>query len=180
MGQARTPPRGVLEEAYHRAIVGRCYKKGVRVALLVAGVGVVWFFSTAIFERYAPRRFVRIYQKFLGNPVFRPVLGLVPGWAVIETIGSRTGRPHQVPVGGRLRGKSFWLVAGDWKHAQYVRNINANPSVRVRVHGRWRTGTAHLLPSDNVRRRLWRLNPVNSLFVWLANRDTLTIRIDLE
>jgi hypothetical protein len=52
--------------------------------------------------------------------------------------------------------------------------------VRVRVHHRWRKGTAHLLPGDDPRRRLLRLNPANSLFIWIAGVDLLTIRVDLE
>jgi hypothetical protein len=58
--------------------------------------------------------------------------------------------------------------------------MEANSKVRVRVHGRWRAGNAHLLPADNPRRRLWRLNPMNGLFISVSGRDLLTVRIDLE
>lgn len=152
----------------------------MRVASLVVACVALAVIATAVYERLAPRRFVRAYQKFFGNPLFRPAAGIVPGWAVIETIGRRTGRPRQVPVGGGLRGKSFWFVAGDGRQTQYVQNIEADPRVRVRIHGRWRMGTAYVLADDNPRRRLLRLNPVNSLFIWIAGTDLLTIRIDLE
>jgi len=156
--------------------------RGVRLALLVLGGLAIAYAAIAVFERLAPRRVVRGYQKFVGNPLLRPSAGIMPGWAVIETVGRRTGLPRQVPVGGRLHGDSYWLVAGDARQSAYVRNIEVEPRVRVRVHGRWRSGTAHLLPGDNARRRLLRLNPVNSLFVWIANRGAglLTIRVDLE
>jgi deazaflavin-dependent oxidoreductase (nitroreductase family) len=137
--------------------------------------------AAAVFERLAPVPAVRAYQRF-ANRLQRPTAGVLPGWAVIETVGRRTGLPRQVPVGGRLRGDQYWLVAGDGRRSAYVLNIAAEPRVRVRIHGRWRTGTAHLLPEDDARRRLLRLNPANGLFVLIASRadDMLTIRIDLD
>jgi deazaflavin-dependent oxidoreductase (nitroreductase family) len=82
----------------------------------------------------------------------------VPGFGVVETVGRRTGLPRQVPVGGRLSGDTFWLVAGIGRRANYVRNIEANPRVRVKVHGRWRSGTAHLCPDDDPRKRMLRMS----------------------
>lgn len=62
----------------------------------------------------------------------------------------------------------------------YVRNIKANPAVRVRVGGRWRTGTAHLLPDDDPVQRLGNLPRLNSAMVRLMGSDLLTIRVDLD
>jgi deazaflavin-dependent oxidoreductase (nitroreductase family) len=149
--------------------------------LAVTGGVAVAYGAAAVFERMAPTPAVRAYQRF-ANRFQRPAAGVVPGWAVIETVGRRTGLPRQVPVGGRLRGDQYWLVAGDGRRSAYVHNITADPRVRLRVHGRWRTGTAHLLPDDDARRRLLRLNPANSLFVLIASRpgDMLTIRVDID
>jgi deazaflavin-dependent oxidoreductase (nitroreductase family) len=133
----------------------------------------------ALFERLAPQEWVWAYRRAV-KPLYLPWAGVAPGWAVIETIGRRSGHPRKTPVGGRLSGNTYWLVAIDGRHAQYVRNIEANPDVRVRVHGRWRTGKAIRLTEDNPRRRLWRLNPINSLFLWTyGGLDPVTIRIDL-
>ena len=148
------------------------------VGAAIGGV-VVYVVGAASFERFAPPRWVRAYQRF-ANPLFGPVMGTVLGWAVVETIGRNSGQPRQVPVGGRLRGNSFWLVAGESRRSKYLKNIEANPTVRLRVHGRWRSGTAHVLADDNPRRRLLHLNPLNSLFVWIAGKDLVTIRVDLE
>lgn len=134
--------------------------------------------ATALFERVVPRRVRRAYQKHIGTPMFRRSAGIVPGWALIETVGRKTGLPRQVPVGGRLQGDTYWLVAGD-RTCDYVRNIEANPKVRLRVHGRWREGIAHVCPDDDPRRRLLRLNPANSVFIGLAGTDLLTVRVDL-
>jgi deazaflavin-dependent oxidoreductase (nitroreductase family) len=133
----------------------------------------------ALFERVAPRRWVIAYQRVF-MAVYRPLAGVVPGWAVVETIGRRTGQPRRTPVGGRLCGDTFWLVAGDRSRSQYVRNIEANPTVRVRAHGRWHTGTAQVVADENARRRLMTMNPINSVFIWIAGTELATIRIDLD
>jgi deazaflavin-dependent oxidoreductase (nitroreductase family) len=109
-----------------------------------------------------------------------PLAGVVPGRAVVETIGRRTGQPRRTPVGGRLRGNTYRLVAGEGSRSQYVKNIQANPAVRVRAHGRWHTGTAQVLDHENARDRLMTMNPINSVFIWIAGTDLATIRIDLD
>ena len=40
------------------------------------------------------------------------------------------------------------------QHAGWVRNFQASPRVRVRLGRRWRTGTAELLPDDDVKARI--------------------------
>jgi deazaflavin-dependent oxidoreductase (nitroreductase family) len=143
------------------------------------GVLTLGYVALAIFERLAPRPLLRAYWKMV-NPLVRPLAGFVPGWAILETTGRRTGRAHRVPVGGRRRRDSFWCLAGHGRKADYVLNIEANPRVRVRTHGRWRRGTAHVLTDDDPRRRLFRLNPANGIFILLAGSDVMTVRIDLE
>ena len=152
----------------------------VYVVLTVLVAVMLGFIVVAVFERLVPLPFLRSFQKRVVNPGFRWAAGFMPGYAVIETIGARSGQARRVPVGGGLRGSTYWLVAGNGRAAQYVRNIEANPKVRVRVHGRWRTGTAQLLADDDPRRRLLRLNPMNGLFISVSGRDLLTVRIDLE
>jgi deazaflavin-dependent oxidoreductase (nitroreductase family) len=163
-----------------RALSGRPYDRWA-VARRVVVIGttglVVFVVGPALFERLAPRRWVTAYQRVFMS-VYRPLAGLVPGWAVVETVGRRTGQPRQTPVGGRLRGDTFWLVVGDRSRSQYVKNIEANPMVRVRAHGRWHTGSARV-SDDNAYRRLVTMNPINSLFIWIAGKDLATIRVDL-
>ena len=150
-----------------------------KVVVATTTVLVVFVVGPAVFERLAPRRWVTAYQRAFMT-LNRPLAGVVPGWAVVETIGRRTGQTRQTPVGGRLQGDTFWLVAGDGSRSQYVKNIEANPTVRVRTHGRWRTGTAHVVRHDNARHRLLTSNPINSVFIWIAGTDLVTIRIDLS
>src|SRR5438105_11784015 len=123
----------------------------ITAMLIVVGVTVMYVVGTALFERFAPPGWVRRYR-LLANPVLAPLAGVSLGFAVIETTGRTSGEPRRSPVGGRLRGNTFWFVAADGPRSQYIKNIEANAGVRVKVHGRWRNGTAHLLPEDNPRR----------------------------
>ena len=134
------------------------------------------------------RRLTTALTRYVVNPIARPVIrvGLAPGWALLETIGRRSGLPRRNPVGDGLVGDTFWIVAEHGRLAGYVRNIEANPRVRVFVGGRWRSGTAQPIPDDDplARQRLvGRGRParrLNAAFVRLAATDLLTIRIDLE
>ena len=60
-----------------------------------------------------------------------------------------------------LDGDTFWLVAQRGRSAGWVRNIEANPRVRVKVHGKWRAGTAHILDDDDPLKREERLGQGN-------------------
>jgi deazaflavin-dependent oxidoreductase (nitroreductase family) len=119
--------------------------------------------------------------KYAVNPVVSRVAGYVPWYALLETRGRTSGRPRRTPVGDALRGDVFWIVADHGRSSNYVRNIRRDPRVRVRTHGRWRTGTATLLPADDpiARQRTLRLGP-NALLVRLAGTTLLTVRIDLD
>ena len=99
---------------------------------------------------------------------------------LLETTGRKSGQPRHTPIGGRLEGGRFWLVSEFGERSQYVRNIIANPRVRLRLGGRWHSGTAHLLPEDDARARLASLPRMNSAAVLALGDNLLTIRIDLD
>jgi deazaflavin-dependent oxidoreductase (nitroreductase family) len=109
-----------------------------------------------------------------------------PGTALLETTGRRSGLERTTPVGDGLEGSTFWIVAEHGRSAGYVRNLEAQPRVRVKVRGRWRTGTAHVLADDDPharQRALARGHPVralNAAAVRAMGTDLLTIRIDLD
>ena len=97
------------------------------------------------------------------------------------SFGCRTsGQPRRTPIGGRLVDNRFWLVSNHGEASNYVRNIKADNTIRIRIHGRWRTGTAHLLPGDDPHARLARLPWFNSAMVRALGTDLLTVRIDLD
>lgn len=131
-------------------------------------------------DRVRRRRLTSWFHRHVANPVMRPLARYVPGQAVLETIGRKSGLPRQTPVGGRLDGDCFWMVSDHGRHSQYVRNIEADPRVRVRIGRHWRTGTAHLMPDDDPGLRLKRLPRTNGLLVRLLGTELLTIRVDLD
>jgi deazaflavin-dependent oxidoreductase (nitroreductase family) len=118
------------------------------------------------------------------NPVVRAAvrLGLpLPLVVILETRGRKSGQPRQIPVGKALDGDTLWVVAEHGRKASYVRNIAANPRVRVRVGRRWRTGTAQVLEDDDWRERQRRLpNKVNSAMVRAMGTEHVTVRVDLD
>lgn len=118
--------------------------------------------------------------KYAVNPLVRPVAGFLPATALVETIGRKSGEPRRTPVGDGLVGDVFWVIAEHGRAADWVRNIDNNPSVRVRVRGRWRSGKAHLMPEDDPRARQRILPRLNALGVRLVGTDLLTVRIDLD
>jgi deazaflavin-dependent oxidoreductase (nitroreductase family) len=111
--------------------------------------------------------------------LLNPLLRRLPLQTVLETTGRVSGLPRRTPVGGRKVGDSFWLVSEFGERSQYVRNIKADPRVRVRIRGRWHTGTARLLPDDDPVARLRRLPRFNSAGVRVFGADLLTVRVDL-
>ncbi|WP_040793730.1 nitroreductase/quinone reductase family protein [Nocardia paucivorans] len=119
------------------------------------------------------------FHRYIANPLMRRLAGHIPGQALLETTGRRTGLPRRIPIGGRLVGTTFWMVSNSGT-SNYVRNIQADPRVRLQVRSRWYTGTAHLLPDDDARARLRRLPRINSSLVRMLGTDLLTIRIDLD
>jgi len=134
--------------------------------------------------RARKRRVLRTVTNRIANPVVRPLVDrgvLGSGWALLETRGRRTGASRVVPVGNGLRGDSFWIVTEHGYHADYVRNIEADPRVRVKVGGRWRTGTARLLPADDPYARLRALRrPLNDALLLAVGTQQLVVRIDLD
>jgi deazaflavin-dependent oxidoreductase (nitroreductase family) len=78
-------------------------------------------------------------------------------------------------------GDTFWIVAEHGRKADYVRNLIANPRVRVKVGRTWREGTAHVLPEDDAHARSRQLpHQINQWTVRIVGTDLLTIRIDLD
>ncbi|BBX09663.1 nitroreductase/quinone reductase family protein [Mycolicibacterium aichiense] len=122
------------------------------------------------------QRVVNVVQRRVANPLMR----LVPIQTLLETTGRKSGRPRTTPIGGRLDGDTFWLVSEFGDRSQYVRNIAANPRVRVRIRGRWHSGTAVVLPGDDARARLAKLPRMNSAAVRAMGDNLLTIRVDLD
>jgi deazaflavin-dependent oxidoreductase (nitroreductase family) len=132
-------------------------------------------------------------QRSVVNPLVRLAfrLGIPdPGDALLETTGRRSGQPRHTPVCDGTEGDTFWLVSERGRDADWVRDVEADPRVRVKVRtgplAGWRAGTAHVLEDDDARERL-RILAQGNLGRRLCVRtsaamstDPLTVRIDLD
>jgi deazaflavin-dependent oxidoreductase (nitroreductase family) len=130
------------------------------------------------------RRVSTFLSARLLNPLVRAAAraGLpLPGYVLLETTGRRSGQPRQVPVGKARQGDTLWVVAEHGLRAGYVKNIRADPRVRVRIGRRWRTGTAQVLSDDDWRERQRRIpNKFNSAVVRAMGTEQVTVRVDLD
>ena len=130
----------------------------------------------------------RRVSTFLSAKVFNPLVlaaaraGLpLPGVVILETTGRRSGEPRRVPVSRLLEGDTLWIVTEHGRKAAYVRNIQANPRVRVRTGRRWRAGTAQVVSGVDWRALQRRLpSKLSSAAVRLMGTEHLTIRVDLD
>ena len=135
------------------------------------------------------RRLTTALAKYLVNPFVRALFRVgipAPGTAILETVGRKSGQPRRTPVTDGLDGDTFWIVAEHGRRASYVRNIEANPRVRIKVGTRWRSGSASLQPGDNPRERLRALahtrpwSRMSAAAVRLMQTELLTVRVDLD
>lgn len=155
-------------------------------AILV--VNIVLTFRKPAYKRAVVVRF----QRWILNPVVRFffLIGFVPfGYVLLETEGRRSGLPRATPVGNGTRGDTLWIVAEHGLQANYVRNIRANPEVRVKLRRGLRfkyvNGVATVLPDDDVLKRqkmvcgLRPLRLLNAVMVRTLGTDLVTVKVDL-
>lgn len=114
------------------------------------------------------------------NPVAKRLAPHLRGLVVLETIGRTSGQLRRTPIGGRRTGKAFWLVSEFGRQSNYVRNLEANPRVRLQINGEWLSGTATVVEDDDPRARMRSLGRLNSLLVRQLGNELLSIRIDLD
>src|SRR5438876_12237892 len=96
-------------------------------------------------------RIVHLLQKYFLNPPIKILfaIGIVPpGYALLETGGRKTGKSRRTPVGDGRVGNQFWIVAEHGVKAGYVRSIETNPLVRLKLfkglRARWYNGSAYV------------------------------------
>jgi deazaflavin-dependent oxidoreductase (nitroreductase family) len=130
------------------------------------------------------RRVAKFVTNRVVNPGVRWMLERgIPGTgaALLETTGRKSGQARRTPVGNGLRGREFWIVTEHGRHSAYVRNIEANPRVRVKVGRTWYGGTAHVLDDDDPYERIrWLGRPANDTMLRLVGTEHLVIRVALD
>jgi deazaflavin-dependent oxidoreductase (nitroreductase family) len=66
----------------------------------------------------------------------------------LTTTGRRTGLPREIEIWFTERDGRCYLIAEHGEHANWVRNIRANPHVHVRLGDRRFEGTARIIDDD--------------------------------
>ncbi|MHB8439433.1 MAG: nitroreductase/quinone reductase family protein [Acidimicrobiales bacterium] len=115
-------------------------------------------------------------------------MGLAPrAFALLETTGRHSGRRRLTPVGNGLDGSTFWIVSEHGTGCDYVKNIVANSSVRVKAGRVWHSGTATLVKDDDAVARRRQIDRNNGFFgradgvIFRASiSKPMTVRIDLN
>ena len=76
-------------------------------------------------------------------------------YCYLTTTGRRTGRPHTIEIWFALTGRRLYLLAGGGESSDWVRNLLADPTVKVRLGERERSGRASrvLDPAEDERAR---------------------------
>jgi deazaflavin-dependent oxidoreductase (nitroreductase family) len=83
------------------------------------------------------------------NPIAKVLAPVNPFWVILETTGSRSGVARRAPLAtGPHDADGMWLFSVRGDDAAWVRNLQADPQVRLRRLLRWRSGRAEVLPFD--------------------------------
>lgn len=125
------------------------------------------------------RRLVVGFQRYLLNPVAKIVSGRWSVTMLLETTGRRTGKPRRVPVGFVRRASVVFVVSEHGRAAAYVRNIQADPRVRLRLAGRWHEGRAQVRSDLDPEDVLADMHPLSAVPHRLASTDPLVVEIQL-
>jgi deazaflavin-dependent oxidoreductase (nitroreductase family) len=161
------------------------------LALVETGVYLALLVLT-VCSRRVKVLLVRTLQRYTLNPLFRLLLGIGVnpfGLAILETRGNVSGRIRRVPVGNGRTGNSFWVIAEHGRRAGWVRNIQHDPRVRIRLRVglryRWVDGFATVRPDEDplARQRAiiaWHpLRALNAVNVRVLGADLLAVHVQL-
>jgi deazaflavin-dependent oxidoreductase (nitroreductase family) len=74
----------------------------------------------------------------------------------LQTVGRTSGRPRTIELWFATDGERIYLLAGGRDRAHWVRNLRADPRVRVRIGGRTFGGQARVIEGDEGREPLAR------------------------
>lgn len=80
-----------------------------------------------------------------------------PEYCYLTTTGRRTGDPHEIEIWFGRAGDTLYLLSGAGERSDWVRNLRADPRVRVRLGEQASDATARLVDDpaeDALARRL--------------------------
>jgi deazaflavin-dependent oxidoreductase (nitroreductase family) len=100
----------------------------------------------------------------------------------LTTTGRTTGQPRTIRIWFAADGDRLYMLAGGRESAHWVRNVQADPRVRVRIVRRSFEGSARVVEGTDddplARRALAAKYGTKWLTRWL--RESLPVRIDLH
>lgn len=104
----------------------------------------------------------------------------------LTTTGRRSGKPHTIEIWFAAHGANLYLMSGGRERADWVRNIEADGRVSVRIRDRTWEGAGRVVPAgtdeDALARRLLlaKYQPPGSDELESWGRSALPVAIDLE
>jgi deazaflavin-dependent oxidoreductase (nitroreductase family) len=104
----------------------------------------------------------------------------------LTTTGRRSGQSHTIEIWFAARGRSIYLMSGGRDRADWIRNMQADPRVDVRIGDTQYQGTARVLTpvddEDAVARRLLleKYQPPGSDELESWGRSALPVAVDIE
>jgi deazaflavin-dependent oxidoreductase (nitroreductase family) len=100
------------------------------------------------------------FERRVGRTVVNPLVAALDRRGIrsalvveLETTGRKSGQPRRVPLTGSADADGVWVISQHGHRAGWAHNIEADPRVRVRVNGQWRSGAAAFQPDDDIRAR---------------------------
>jgi deazaflavin-dependent oxidoreductase (nitroreductase family) len=115
-------------------------------------------------------------------------------YCYLTTTGRRTGRPHTIEIWFGLAGRTLYMLSGAGSQmpdgtgarADWVRNLQREPQVEVRIGESVYQGTARVVPpggeEDSLARRLLldKYQPASSDNLTSWGRSSLPVAVDLD
>ena len=113
---------------------------------------------------HATRVVVSVHRARKDNALTNPIpntTSTLAQWAdesftYLTTIGRRSGTPHRIEIWFAVENGVMYLLSGGRDHADWVRNLQANPDVLVELGSERFTGVAQVLQADTPADRLAR------------------------
>jgi deazaflavin-dependent oxidoreductase (nitroreductase family) len=125
--------------------------------------------------------FTRALAKYVVNPISKLGAGRVPGTALLETTGRSSSQRRITPVGYSREGDTVWIVSEHGRRADYVRNIEKDPNVRVKIRARWHRGQARVAPEEDPKQHLRnQSNKLSAATVRMVGTGPVVVRVDLD
>lgn len=130
--------------------------------------------TTATLRPARPARPTQRYPRwFMRAPelLFRLHLDRLLPWAMVVTIGRRSGKPRPVVLDvARRDARGLWVIAADGLEARWVKNLQATPTCRVSHRGRRFVARARVAAADvgDLAVEIYRDRPLYLKLVYLA------------